>query len=297
MLTYAKIGLVGLVLLASKMANAGTCPAGTFSNVKTLVCTPCPAGSYQPDEGKNSCLPCPDKKSSLPGAKSKKDCKDLWLGNFRCGTEHPNELNQPAECNPNDPNAHCCNAWGWCGKGEENCKCEGCKNYKELPTTNPNKDDDDDTDDDDDDKQKNRDIDESNNPSTTSDAGCQDKICIDFTEGHRDHHAFAIMRDVYGWNTFFVKNKEVKDGRNLYTSIGKCGKMKNKYAMWWKEGYWMVGDYDKRKTWSAFAFARSEENCPEEIAYDWKYSYGDAFLNADKGMSVYPNCEKPKCGN
>ena len=53
------------------------CPAGTFFNVVTSVCVPCLAGSYQPEEGRTSCLVCPDKKSTLAkgGAKSEGDCK------------------------------------------------------------------------------------------------------------------------------------------------------------------------------------------------------------------------------
>ena len=58
------------------------CPAGTFFNVVTSVCALCPAGSYQPEEGRASCLVCPDKKSTFAqgGAKSEGDCRgELFL--------------------------------------------------------------------------------------------------------------------------------------------------------------------------------------------------------------------------
>ena len=57
------------------------CPAGSFFNVVTAVCAPCPAGAYQPAEGRASCLVCPDKKSTFAkrgGAKSEGDCKGAF---------------------------------------------------------------------------------------------------------------------------------------------------------------------------------------------------------------------------
>lgn len=270
MLTFAKIGWVGLVLLSSKMANAETCPAGKFFDEETPGCLPCNPGEYQPEEGKNTCHKCPDKKFSDQGAKSVEDCKDQWIKeDYQCHTKakpiiHPLG-HWRAECNSS---SHFCNKDGWC----------------QLITTQHKRDDADDTDD----KAQIENKDE-DKVETDTDDDCQHKICIDFTQGYRHQGAFSILRDVYRWNTFFVKSKKMENGRSLYTSVDKSGK-KDKYAMWWIDGNWMVGDYEKRTTWSAFAYAQSEEKCPEKIDYHWKYFDGNTFKWAGKGMSVYNKC-------
>merc|ERR1712241_272722 len=239
MLSFAKIGLIGLVMLSSKMAIA---------------------------------------EENVP-----------WRNDWRCGENFNNSLANPAECNPNPPNAYCCNAWGWCGDGKENCGCSTCKNYR--------KDYDDDAN-----KQLNNDKHDTNGAdvvtstttttttaittTTTTTAtnttilrsGCCDKIYINFARGSNNHQAPHDLYYLYGWNIFFVKDKEV-DEENVYKSIPanfkkpeNSNKAKAKtYAMWWKKGYWMVGEADKRGTYTALAYARSNKNCPEEINYDWMY--------------------------
>jgi len=277
MLTFAKIGLVGLVLLSSKMADAETsCPAGAFFDEKTSGCLPCVPGEYKSEEGESMCLKCPDNKLTIQGAKSVEDCKDQWRGDYKCGVNDLNSLGQRAKCNPNW--FHFCNDDGWCERKKDDDYDDTDDKAKKEKKDKDQTDSDDDV---------------TNSPSATSGADCKDKICIDFTSTHRHHHAFYTMKEVYNWNTHFVKDKEVKDGRNLYASIDKYGK-KEKYAMWWTDGYWMVGEYEKRKTWSAFAYAKSEEKCPEEIAYDWKYFDGSAWRSADQAMSVYDVCKYSK---
>ena len=52
------------------------CPVGTFFNVVSGECEPCPEGSYQPEESGLTCLVCPGRTSSAGrGAKSREDCK------------------------------------------------------------------------------------------------------------------------------------------------------------------------------------------------------------------------------
>jgi len=226
MLNFAKIGLVGLVLMSSKMANAGN-----------------------------------------------------WQDDYKCHTEAKplfDSFGQPVGCNPSL--SHICNKDGWC----------------ELKTSD---DDDDDTNDKANEEEKDKDKTDSdddvtNTPSTTSD--CHTEICIDFTSGNGAHPAFLIMRDVYKYSTLFVKDKEDKNGRNLYKGIDLNDKMKKpKYAMWWKKGFWMVGHYENRDTLIAFASAQSDEKCPEKINYDWSYyySYENAFKSAGEGMSVFNECK------
>jgi len=271
MLTFAKIGLVGFVLLSSKMAIAVTCSAGTFFDGKT-------------------CLQCPDNKQFTnikEGAKSVEDCKGAE--DYRCGKDFKNALEQELKCNAEDSSANCCTEWGWCDAGKENCE-----DYKkDQPPKNQNKnDDDDDTVDEAKKEKKDKDDDKTNAPSTTSD--CHNEICIDFVSGQQYHHVFHILRDVYKYNTLFVKDKEEKNGRHLYKGIDWSDKKKKpKYAMWWKEGFWMIGQYKNSNTLIAFASAPSDRKCPEEINYDWSYyySYENSWKNAGQGMSVYNECK------
>ena len=54
---------------------------------------------------------------------------DKFLG--KCGQNGPKLPNgKEPGCNPDHPHGHCCSANGWCGHGEDFCKCKGCKNYK-----------------------------------------------------------------------------------------------------------------------------------------------------------------------
>jgi len=213
MLTFAKIGLVGLVLLSSKMANAN---------------------QLQED--------------------------------YRCNAD----AKQPAECNPL---THFCNKWGWCELHKKDDDDINDKK-KKKPRDETHSDDD-----------------VTDTPSTTSD--CQSVICIDYTKGARYHAAYTALADIYRYNTKFVIEEEGKNGRHLYKGIAKDDeKKKPKYAIWWKKGLWMVGEYDKRNTLTAFAVAKSSEECPEKINYDWRYyySYENAFKTAGEGMSVYGEC-------
>jgi len=277
MWTFAKIGLVGLILLSSKMANAEECLAGNFFDEDTSRCLPCRPGEYQPEKGMTKCLKCPDNKFTniAVGAKSVEDCKDEE--SFRCGGQFQNALNKSLECNPKNINAYCCNKWGWCGEGKKNCECDGCQDYRIQTTPATKNDKDDDKDDD-----ANQD-----SPSTTSD--CHNTICFDFPRGEYDHPAFLVLKNIYRWNTKFVKDGEMKNGRNIYKSIENA---KDKYAMWWLNGYWMVGPNENRGKDSGFATAMSNEECPEKINYDWKYwdGYANSFRKAGRGMTVY-KCE------
>jgi len=110
--------------------------------------------------------------------------------------------------------------------------------------------------------------------------GCCSKVFIDYTRGHDTSEAFRLLPDIYRYTTNFTKEK---DEENLYKSNDK------KYAMWrtLDEEHWMVGEYRKRHTYTAFAYVKSVKKCPNEINYDWKYLNGDSFKAAYKGMSVY----------
>ncbi|CAL1545258.1 unnamed protein product, partial [Lymnaea stagnalis] len=71
----------GSVLVNNTCVN---CPIGTFFHVIIKRCMDCPKGTYQPEEGHNTCLRCPDNKSTdKEHAKSEQDCKALCLpGSF-----------------------------------------------------------------------------------------------------------------------------------------------------------------------------------------------------------------------
>jgi len=127
--------------------------------------------------------------------------------------------------------------------------------------------------------------------------GCCPKIYIDFTRDSEDKQAYMdpYIKHLYpknNWEITFVKDKEI-NGKHSYKSkiISKDPK-KPEYAMWWKEGYWMVGQYRNRNTHTALAFAKSWENCPEIIHYSWKYySYTEqTYHPAGQAMSVFDCC-------
>lgn len=47
----------------------------------------------------------------------------------RCGQSAPKINGNVAICNPRDPGYHCCSASGYCGSGNDYCKCDGCVDY------------------------------------------------------------------------------------------------------------------------------------------------------------------------
>ncbi|CAB4012943.1 Hypothetical predicted protein [Paramuricea clavata] len=71
-------GTTTVLPAASKIEECGMkCAPGTYSPSGVEPCKPCEKGSYQPEEGKLSCLPCKGKKSTYgPGAKSEVYCLD-----------------------------------------------------------------------------------------------------------------------------------------------------------------------------------------------------------------------------
>ena len=48
----------------------------------------------------------------------------------RCDPDAPRKNGKIARCNPNDPNASCCDKYGVCGVGPEFCDCKGCVDYR-----------------------------------------------------------------------------------------------------------------------------------------------------------------------
>lgn len=51
------------------------CPAGTFYNVSTKLCQPCPFGQYQNATASLKCIPCPEHTfTKRMHVKSLKDC-------------------------------------------------------------------------------------------------------------------------------------------------------------------------------------------------------------------------------
>lgn len=60
----------------SQWAKCVLCPVGTFFNVVNEVCESCSQGSYQPEEGRVSCLVCPNNTSTkVVNAKHPEDCQ------------------------------------------------------------------------------------------------------------------------------------------------------------------------------------------------------------------------------
>jgi len=283
MITPTRIGLVGLVLLSSSLVNAGPkntgdiCDSGDTCASNGRCLTRCCHPDLKQPDNVAECNSQGKIEKCKPGHTNTR--QNGCTVELRCGSNFINSFGQPAKCNPQSEHSYCCNAWGWCGEGEANCDCPTCKDYRK-------KDEDDNNNDDDKYNTNDRGEDETDSADTSD---CHDKICIDFTSGNQDHPAFQNMKEIYRYNTKFVKDK-AKNNRYLYKSEDSSGK--HKFAMWWKNGIWMVGEYDKKNTYKAWAYATSSEACPEEINYDWMYYYKweKVFKPADKGMSVYHNC-------
>ena len=56
------------------------CPVGMFYNVIHHECQSCPKGTYQPTEGRLTCMVCPDKTStSEEHARSEVECRGTLL--------------------------------------------------------------------------------------------------------------------------------------------------------------------------------------------------------------------------
>ena len=50
------------------MLCSGICPAGTWSALYATECMPCDVGKYAPFEGSETCVPCPEHRTSEAGA-------------------------------------------------------------------------------------------------------------------------------------------------------------------------------------------------------------------------------------
>ncbi|XP_012938062.1 sushi, von Willebrand factor type A, EGF and pentraxin domain-containing protein 1 [Aplysia californica] len=82
----------GSVLVNGTCVN---CPVGTFYHVVNRRCEDCPQGTYQPLEGHNTCLRCPDNMSTeRPHTRSLHECKELCLP----GTSSANGLSPCETC-------------------------------------------------------------------------------------------------------------------------------------------------------------------------------------------------------
>jgi len=56
-----------------------------------------------------------------------------WRDDFKC-TWSNNADGTPAECDPNS-HAPCCSDFGWCGRGDNWCRCPDCIDYREIYAT------------------------------------------------------------------------------------------------------------------------------------------------------------------
>merc|ERR1712115_483054 len=116
--------------------------------------------------------------------------------------------------------------------------------------------------------------------------GCCSKVFIDFVKDDPYRPSYKDPKTSKLYESFFVKED---DGKNVYKSETSS----NKYAMWWKNGFWMVGHYENKNSYTALAFAKSYNYCPEKINYDWEYfsSLDGTFRRAEGGLSVYHKCK------
>lgn len=272
MLTFTKIALVGLVLLASKMANAGV----KYTNV-TMG-------------------------SSCERITTKEDCEDAARELRLSDTTAWEETNAkwPPGCyvnvkylyfNKNSSATTKCNSLNMV------CICKKSSDKFDEPKQDANdnheKDKTDEKDKNDEHKKETNDV----NEKGKKDEGCCSKVIIDFVKGTKTYGpvVHSPTSDLY-WSAVkggrvFVKEKEdEKSDRYLYMS--KTDSSSKKYAMWWENGNWMVGHYDQRYKGRALAFAASYEKCPENINYNWMYysSWGKTFEEAREAMSVYSKC-------
>ncbi len=69
------------------------CTAGSYSSAGAGSCTPCPAGTYQPDAGKSSCNPCTAGSYSIAGLNRCIACTNGKTSNAKSGSCPKNCLN------------------------------------------------------------------------------------------------------------------------------------------------------------------------------------------------------------
>lgn len=58
---------------------------------------------------------------------------DIEPGKPRCGYSAPDKDGLPATCNGDDPTAHCCSPFGYCGTGPQFCSCPDCVDFRKRP--------------------------------------------------------------------------------------------------------------------------------------------------------------------
>ena len=59
------------------------------------------------------------------------------------------------------------------------------------------------------------------------------------------------------------------------------------YALWFKNGKWMVGDKSDLGDTTGYLHSTNSLVCPESVAMDWKYWDGEEFLDAQGNAKMY----------
>lgn len=93
-----------VIVFFKQELHCGKCPAGMYQSSNT-DCSPCPAGTYNDQQGKTQCtLKCPAGTSSLPGASSAVECRNLCPpGRFSSDGLGPNCLDCPRDTYQDKP--------------------------------------------------------------------------------------------------------------------------------------------------------------------------------------------------
>jgi len=264
MLTFAKIGLFGMVLLSTRMAEAGD----TYIKVKE--------GSSCERISNEECRDAA-KQLGLKDTKVRVETESEWPPG--CYLNNGEKTGEKLYFNKNNKSTR------ECTEDYRVCICK-----KSSGNTNEKHEDD---------RTETETSDKYTEKGKPLDKGCCSKVLIDFVEGFQHlgsvqdpyisklYSASKLYLSAESKPTIFVK-EDTKDGRYLY----KAETSSNKFAMWWEAGYWMVGQYAQRYKGTALAFAEGFEYCPEDINYTWKYfsHYDKKFYPANEGMSVYPYC-------
>ena len=95
-----------------------------------------------------------------------------------------------------------------------------------------------------------------------------------------DNEPYKLRKKSYGTYTI---QAGTFDGRDWYLSSN------GRYAIWYWKGLWRVGTEGNKGSTKCFFYTESDDKCPYEPMYDWKYwvSSINEWVDADWDISIY----------
>ena len=70
------------------------------------------------------------------------------------------------------------------------------------------------------------------------------------------------MPELYG---YYIQESGTIGSRSFYKSVD------GKFAIWYKEAQWMIGNYSSLDTTTSHAFVSSTYDCPNDTGNFWRY--------------------------